>query len=92
MGQIGLLGIKNGSASEIESINNPVGSFAFDIDDPEVLNVSIDGRVSLGVSTGVQNLPGAEIPIGGDGGASYWKIESLTLQLWGIASEMNTEN
>ncbi len=92
MGQIGLLGIKNGAASEIESINNPVGSFAFDIDDPEVLNVSIDGRVSLGVSTGVQNQPGAEIPIGGDGGASYWKIESLTLQLWGIASEMNTEN
>jgi hypothetical protein len=92
MGRIGLIGVKNGVEVPLQSMTDPVGSFSFEIDDPEVLDISIDGRLTLGVSTGIQAAAPREIPVGGSAAANYWKIDSLTLQLWATATELNIEN
>ena len=53
MGQIGILGVKNGEAVSLKTLTDPVGSLHFEIDDPEVLTVSENGELILGISGGV---------------------------------------
>ncbi len=53
MGQIGILGVKNGGVVSLKNLTDPVGSLHFEIDDPEVLTVSENGELILGISGGV---------------------------------------
>jgi hypothetical protein len=98
IGRVEIFGQKNGSASSLGSVVNPVGSISFEIADPELMEIDGEGRLALGLSAGqpanaVPASGGAEgapaetaqppIPSNTQGTkANYWRIESLALQLW----------
>ena len=94
MGQIEILGVKNGSEATLQSVKDPVGSLRFEIDDPSVLAVSTDGELRLGVKAGVlrDSMPQASAEVSTGNAANYWRIESLTLQLWAVTTELSAED
>ena len=94
MGQIEILGIKNGNVVSLRNVTNPVGTVMIEINDPETLTVSENGELPLGVSAGVlagsdptQANPAAGAGFDADTPANYWKIESLSVQLRAITTE-----
>ena len=72
MGQIEILGVKNGDVVSLQTVTNPVGSLFFEIDDPEVLTVSENGELTLGIRAGVPAQSGnpQARPDSGSAGAS----------------------
>ena len=93
MGEFEILGVKEAVETSLQSVRNPVGSMQFEIDDPTVLQVDANGRMVLGVKAGVTPDPSQQAA--GDPMANlaknYWRIESLTLQLWGVTTELSAE-
>ena len=95
IGQIEILGLKNGNVTSLKTIANPVGSSSIEITDADVLSIDDQGLLSLGVNAGRFD-PAAGTPNGSDktsserpipssnpnAKANYWRIESLALQLW----------
>ncbi len=96
MGRLEVLGLKGDAVQSLQVVTDPVGTVTIEISDADVLTVSADGGVSLGVSAGI---PSPEIlgansttspesaaanpgSLGDDIKANYWRIEALSLQLW----------
>lgn len=102
MGQIEILGVKNGSVTTLDSVIDPVGSLSFEIDDPDVLSVSDKGELTLGVRAGVATQAGEQQPseespktsedLRATTPANYWRIESLSVRLQARASELPEED
>ena len=57
MGRIELMGLNQGTIVSLHTQIDPVGQLSFDVDDPEVLTVSDDGGLSLGISAGDPSRP-----------------------------------
>jgi hypothetical protein len=93
MGEIKIIGVKDGTEVPLQNIRNPAGLLQFDIDDPTVLNVTMDGQLSLGITAGMTDVvdPQATVDIMTASPKNYWRIESLTLQLWGVTTELLAE-
>ena len=102
IGRIELKGLKNGETTSLRTIIDPVGAFSIDVIDSEVLSIDEDGGVSLGLYAGDPARPelthsSGKPAVNGTGQAAgdanrntkvnYWRIESLTMQLWVTATE-----
>ncbi len=98
MGQIEILGLKDGTAVSLQTVTDPVGTIVFEIDDPDMLVVSDNGELSIGLSAGVPDEEGVAAigsdPAAGTTGtlntaspAVTWRVQSLALQLWATTSE-----
>lgn len=88
MGQIELLATRNGDVVRLKTVNDPVGTLTFEIDDPEVLAITDDGELLLGVSAGIPEEAGTTAD-GNNAGdpANYWQIDSLSVQLRATIAE-----
>lgn len=105
-GPVGLLeikGLKNGAATVLKRIVDPVGSMVIELEDPEVLAIHNNEGVYLGISAGDPSRPELTRPQANNGNTSgdssnlmgmeltakvnYWRINSLKLQLWAKAEE-----
>jgi len=84
MGRLDIMSVKDGAAVTLETVENPVGTLEFELNDPDVLAVNRNGELTLGVSADVTaNLSDGQAR----GTANYWRIESLALQLWAVTTE-----
>jgi hypothetical protein len=99
MGQIEILGTKDGNVVSLQTVTDPVGTVIIDIDDPESLTVSENGELPLGVSAGVlaESDPSEANSTAGSGfdadaPANYWKVDSLSVQLRAITTEFAEED
>ncbi|MEO2032200.1 MAG: hypothetical protein ABGZ35_08950, partial [Planctomycetaceae bacterium] len=99
MGQIEILGTKDGNVVSLQTVADPVGTVIIDIDDPESLTVSENGELPLGVSAGVleESDPAQANSATGTGfdadtPANYWRIDSLSVQLRAITTEFAEED
>jgi hypothetical protein len=104
IGRFDVLGMKQQAIVNLGGRNDPAGMLRFEIDDPEVLAVAANGELILGVSAG--GATNAEPAGTGDASGSaamnptlaatlhakYWKIESLSLKLWGKTTAQTEEN
>ena len=95
MGQIEILGVKDKNVVSLQTVTDPVGSLTFEIGDAEVLDISQNGELTLGVSAGVIALPEssqgnstADSSINRDAPANYWKIDSLSVQVRAMITEL----
>jgi hypothetical protein len=93
MGQLEILGVKDGAEVTLQTERNPAGTLVFELDDPTVLDVSLDGRLRLGIKAGIVPNSQPEVSVDPMSGttASYWRIESLTLQLSAVTTELAAE-
>ncbi len=90
MGRLEILGARNGEVVSLQSVTDPVGTLSFEIDDPDVLTISDDGGLILGIRAGVptqtegdgSGTGQASAAVNLAAPANYWRIESLSLQLW----------
>jgi hypothetical protein len=83
MGRLEIMGVKDGSAATLETVANPVGVREFEINDPTLLAINTQGELTLGISADViAGLSGGQ----SRGTANYWRVESLALQLWAVAT------
>ncbi len=94
MGQLEFLGVKDGVEVQILSVTNPVGSLSFEIDDPSVLSLSMNGELSLGVRAGMMEdtTKQANFDPMSATAKTYWRIESLSLQLWAVTTNLPAED
>jgi hypothetical protein len=66
----------------LKTWTDPVGTLTWEITDPDLLTVSADGGLLLRVSGGDPDRPELAQPKSSEqGSVSFWKIESLTLEL-----------
>ncbi|MFO0919147.1 MAG: hypothetical protein U0872_12635 [Planctomycetaceae bacterium] len=95
MGRLEILGLKGDAIQSVQVVTDPVGTITIDITDADLLQISPDGGLSLGVNAGI---PTPDAAPGPDGAAptpstnaqmkaNYWRIESLSLQLWATTSK-----
>lgn len=102
VGRIEIQGLQNKKAVSLKTVMDPVGSLSIELNDPQFLSVTAEGGLVLAVSGGdpsrpelTQTLEQSGQPNKQDGAGShiqntkvnYWKIESLTLQLWVKSTE-----
>jgi len=66
----------------LASRDNPIGSFEFEIDRDDVLQVDDRGGVTLGLNV-ADATPGASDPRRNAGAENFWKIEYVALDLYG---------
>ena len=95
MGRLEILGVKQESVVTLDTVDDPVGTLLFEVDDPEVLTVAENGELKLGINAGATAPPGtaAVNPMSAASAqAKYWKIESLSLKLWAKTAEATEEN
>lgn len=97
MGQIEVLGIRDGAAVVLQAVDDPVGTVVIEIDDPTVLAVSENGELALGLTAGIADdeASGAGAPgssFSTDSPAINWSIESLAVQLRAVTTELPEEN
>ncbi len=107
IGRVEVLGLRNREVVSLETQMDPVGALAIEINDASVLSVNSDGGLILGISAGDPKRPEltqtidkpgnkeAEYPsIKQDQNAkiNYWRIESLTVQLWAKTIEPRENN
>jgi hypothetical protein len=90
MGRIEILGVKNGAPVSLQTVTNPVGSLVFEIEDAEVLNISDQGDLSLGISAGDPAAGPAPMAVGS--ADNFWRIDSLALQISAKASDRSEED
>ena len=91
------MGLKQGKVVKLETVVDPVGTITIDVQDADVLSIGSQGELILGIAAGDPTRPklthtvsestGAKNGKASGRGASntkvnYWKIESLTVQLW----------
>jgi hypothetical protein len=82
VGRLVVSGFKGGSVSVIQDWIDPVGTLAVTIRDPELLQLDARGAFPLRISGGDPDRPELTHPDGVDSGhASYWRIESLDVEL-----------
>lgn len=86
MGRIEILGVKNGAPVSLQTVMNPVGSLFLKIEDPDVLTISDQGDLSLGINAGDPT------EVAGASAANFWRIDSLALQVWAKASNRSEED
>lgn len=93
VGLIEIKGLKNQTVTSLFKKIDPVGTLTIEIDDPEVLTISDSDNVDLGVYAGDPSRPEMTRPksepttttkrkIDSIEKVNYWRIDSLTLQLW----------
>lgn len=88
VGRIDLLGLDGVKPRTIQTIMDPVGTLSFEVSDPRLLTVSDNGDVVLGINAGDPDRPElTETKSGLETKINYWRIESLSLQLWAKAQE-----
>lgn len=91
MNRLEILGLKSDSPVSLETVVDPVGSLAFDIADAELLQVSEQGTLSLGISAGDPARTASASAASGST-SNYWRIDSLSLQVWAKAAERSEED
>lgn len=91
MGQIEILGVKEGNVVSLAKVADPAGTLEFDIDDPDVLAVTEEGDLTLGISCGVTS-EGASSSAPGGATASYWRIDEMAVELRGVTSDLAEAN
>lgn len=98
VGRIEILGLKNGGVAKLETVKDPVGTVLIDVNDPDALSISDSGELALGISAGDPERPELTQSSPLEKGwtskgrqtiskVNYWKIESLTVQLWAKTTE-----
>lgn len=89
MGRLEILGVKGAEIVSLQTSENPFGTLEFEINDEDVLAVTDRGELALGLNAGVAADPSqhGDASPGSGGTPTYWRIESLALQLWATASE-----
>ncbi len=102
IGRVEFMGLKNGTTTSLRTIIDPVGALSIDISDPEVLSIDEYGGLSLGLYAGDPTRPElthstgkppalGTVQTAGDANrntkVNYWRIESLTMQLWVTSTE-----
>lgn len=88
IGRFELLGLDQGKVVSLGTQIDPVGTLSFDISDLKVLGLSSDGGLRLGMNIGDRSRPELTKASGDEAGkTNYWRIESLSLTLWGRAVE-----
>ncbi len=90
IGRVDFMGLKTGEPVSLATLVNPLGSVDIEIADSAALTIDDDGRLSLGLSAGNQDLS-QNLPDGAsaqrpqatvqNAKVNYWRIESLALQL-----------
>ena len=92
IGQVEILGLKEGNVIGLQKVKNPVGSLSIDIADSDALVIDGEGRLALGLDAGDRDrLPAAPDRIQ-NAKANFWRIESLALQLWAQTTEPATKD
>ena len=93
MGQIEILGAKDATEIVLQTRKAPAGSISFEIEDPAALDVSPDGGIRLGFKAGlVPDAPlDAPVDLMAGNTKSYWRIESLSLELSGVTNDQPVE-
>jgi hypothetical protein len=82
IGKLTIEGFKNGERSLVKSWTDPVGTVTGETTDRETLRLSEDGGLFLKVSGGDPDRPElTQSDPTGDGHRSYWRIESLAVEL-----------
>ena len=92
IGRLEVLGIRENSPVSIESVVDPASTVTVNVSDSDLLTVSSDGDLSLGISGGDPARAQAPNPSGTISGANYWRIESLDLNLWATATDPSRED
>ncbi|WP_397568090.1 hypothetical protein [Schlesneria sp. T3-172] len=99
VGRIEILGLKDGQVTSVQAVNDPVGELAIDVTDTDILKIAEDGELTLGLIAGdtrrkeaVGDAAGGKKSLGDNAfdpssKVNYWRIESMTLQLWVKATE-----
>ena len=102
IGRVEIMGLKNGKVISLRTVMDPVGDLSIDVNDSEALSIDEDGGLSLGLYAGDPNRPelthsAGKPAVNATGQAAndasrntkvnYWRIESLTMQLWVTATE-----
>ena len=95
MGRLEILGLKGDAIQSVQVVTDPVGTITIDVTDADLLEISPDGGLSLGVNAGIPTPDAAPGPDGTAPApspnaqlkANYWRIESLSLQLWATTSK-----
>ena len=93
MGQLEILGAKEATEFSLQALKAPAGSVSIEIDDPGVLDVSMGGAIRLGVKAGLVPDTNMEAPVDLMAGntKSYWRIESLSLELSAVTTDQPAE-
>jgi hypothetical protein len=81
VGQFEIAAHQNGQAVPVKAWTRPVGTLTAEITDPDHLAIDADGGLLLRVAAGDPNRPTSSTNGSGDGHRSYWRIESLSLEL-----------
>ena len=97
IGRVEFTGLNHGKMKSLQTIIDPVGAISIDVNDTDALSIDDDGGVSLGVTAGDPTRPELTHSSGKpsatangqtvgnsnrDSKVNYWRIESLTMQLW----------
>lgn len=85
IGKLELLGLQADKSVSIGTLIDPIGTVSFDVSDRSVLQPNEQGHLRLGLNIGDQSRPELTQPSDPDAKPNYWRVESLTLTLWGQA-------
>lgn len=91
IGKLELLGLRDDKAFSIDTLIDPVGTVTFEINDLDALKLDEQGRLRLGLNVGDLNRPELTRPSDPDSKPNYWRIDSLSLTLWGQAIEPSSK-
>jgi hypothetical protein len=84
VGKLAISAARGGQVVPVRTWMDPIGTLTLDIDDPALLGLGSGGDLLLGVAGGDPDRPELTATTHATGTqASYWRIESLTLALWG---------
>jgi hypothetical protein len=84
VGRLEIAGFRDGAVSDVQTWVDPVGTLTTNIEDPHFLELSANGTLALRVSGGDPDRPElTSSSPDGTGTVSYWRIESLDVELQG---------
>ncbi|WP_397570930.1 hypothetical protein [Schlesneria sp. T3-172] len=92
IGRLEILGIRDNASVSLASVVDPANTVGFDLDDSDVLAISQDGDLSLGISGGDTSRSQTPNPTGAISAANTWRIESLDLHVWATATDSTKED
>ncbi len=85
IGKLELLGLSSDKSVSVGTLIDPIGTVNFEVSDRSVLQPDDRGHLRLGLNIGDQSRPELTQPSDPDAKPNYWRVESLSLTLWGQA-------